>query len=1623
MGALVWLHLADDSVSPEELRRVAGDAEDFLWTAADGGALYGLPLWMAEPGIEVPENAAELAVSLTEVMKSIDRRQSATGPLRKQVIESHDGFSEEELRRLISATDPRERDLGWRQIRVDVPVTITMRDSTSAGLLIGLYADIDTGSAIDGVSAAGFSRTMAAEFQGGLDDGRRAAIGLLNRLGADQQLISPFRSIAVSALGLREPPPGQQEPLRGRSAGLPLALAILRRASELDGEQLPPPRYAATGCIDQGGELLEMDPSVVAAKLEAVESDGWHDGLICPPHSPDPRATAVKSATTLEEAAELTWGDRWRDWRERLYQNSKPQESLLGSIERYIERFERAPLERSGPPEVIRNWRTNNVKTREERDGKTGSGDAGSSTLGKLSLSSEGKGDQDSHKGQDDSGLNLALSAGEEEIEPADVPETLPAARSSLWDPFGFDEGHAILSGGSSDGHTELLRRHTEAWLEEARRPGRAELPLLCEAVALADSLAKTVSGESLPGAIASLLDVDPKGPEYAFIRGSVNDGGLVLAVDGWELVAENEGRRLATALSKLQAKGSRVVIADRGLDAANSAQAFPGLYTHNELTGLSDEEVESVVRGALETRADPFLSLRTRSPQFAELTRTLPLMQHLIAAAKKLNRADSMTRAALLRGALLDALEQDESALEAVAKACADTELSRGPVSRFSAQELRDAVISNEQRLSPAVKGGGEDSISKLLRSRVLVEEGLEEARELRFEHSVLQLTCVAIHLAQLPASQRWEALQNKSWSDPRRDAVIELCCGFAPDPEEIIARLLRDEEDYWDQRLTLTARCICEVGRRKFEPASSVISRLYEAIIVERPGAERRYLSGAIAALVEAKIEGAAEVAIKVIERPGLPHPVTVRLGESLARAGEVRGLNFLTDIAHEGSPRAVSSALDALAELDGSNAVLLLEGLMVSRRCLPNVVRRTAVLKRASKADLGRLAALLRDARITVPVRQALAAAIASVPSAHGISLAAGADIRVPWSVRATVASRLAVRSPLPAPLGKLVMSPNLTRDWRARLAMAMLAGGDRSALEMAIATLQGPLPAAERTALVEALATTSEGRVGLKRYVDQSSREWTGFPVTLSALVRAGDERAAEIAVALIADELVKSEVACRLLRALDDADYEGWETLAEKQLESSALAVEERLPLGMRLARASALREPAFRSLLLLEAGQGPLGPRGSLIEAQVISSGSWAQVENVIADRSLSLGQRNEVAAAACWAVKESARLELPASVLSFVEEEPLSRAQKSLLLTSIARTGNARNAERVVRTALKADLLSGKAFRGLIREVVSAAGHSALNPETRTQLAEAMGTAVERPQRKKAGSRRKLEERIGERIANYLNVAEAQLMDELIDEGEEDAVRDLIERMVPFYGEIVKEELELLDDSVEVSAPTNGETMPAVSEQLPAMTIDAFRMWTSILAIDPRDQNRSQEFIGTQSRPDPELESWLGGESLRWPEECAHRALLGNVSRYGLSTGYQAAFDSNALESGLRLRLEIGAGRELLDLAALLMMASRAPDGRSKGDPPTYFYGSLGAALSGQDALAIKLMAKCAELLLAESEKDERRRMVSEGIRTLGEVETLHGFDDVPCTATLQRVLRSASGKRHFSA
>lgn len=1617
LGALVWLHLAERDVPLSDLSRAILDAEDFLWAAASGRALYGLPNWIAEPELVLPGDPAALDTALREIRLAVTARQATADVVRNG--DSKAGtLGERELRELIGAADARNRDIGWRQIRVDVPVIISMRDETSAGLLIGLYVDVDGEGQAEGVSVAGSARTMAAEFQGGLEDGRRAAVRLLQQLGADQALLRPFRSMAVSALGLREPPTGQQEPLRGRSAGLPVALAVLRRAAELDGFPLPAPEFVATGCIEANGKLVRMNREAAEMKLAAVRSDGWQRGLICPPLS-DPRfEDEVEIAADLDAAAELVWGDAWKFWKAHLYKKSEPRKVLLEAVERYLERFNGIPLERTGPPEVRRQRRSSASEADRGAKARAGASAVGA-TASRLSLDLDEDDleliELEDRQAQDIASI-LSDATKEREAIPSSEGPSVPSIYS--WDPFGFDEGHAVVTGGSSDDHTELLRRHTDAWLQEARRPGTTEVPMLFEATALADAL-KNPASQSLSSAIASLLGLDVKRPEYTYLKELVADGGLVLALDSWELLGGDKAQ-LAAALADLGSNGGRLIIAERGVDGGSAGSAFTGFHSHNELTGLSESEVEALARSALETRADQFLSLRARDHQFAELTKTLPLMQHLVRAAKTLDRPERMTRAVLLKGALLSALENDDEALAMAAAAIVKTAGTRGSADRVATDDLREAVIGEEHRR--ATNGNAvlreEDAVSLLLRSHVLVEEDLGGRNEVRFEHSILQLTCIALHLTTLPPDLRWATLRQGAWNDPCKESLIELCCGLAGDPEEIIGRLLTDEDDHWDQRLALAARCICEVGRRKFDLARPVISRLFEAIITARPLAERRYLADALAALVEASVEGSVETAARVIERHDLPHPITARLAEGLARVGDTRGLNFLTALAHDPGTIPSAIAFDALGELDNSNALLLLEELLISRLCDSGLLKRTNVLTRACEADLRRLATLLREQRITIAVRQALGLAIASIPSAHGIALAAAVDRRVPWSVRAAVAARLATRSPLPAPLRQLALSPNLPVDWRARLVTAMLIGGDQTALDEAIMILRYRLSPTERAALVDALAKTPVGRQRLYQYVESGSGAWSGFTVTLNALLRAGHPGASEIAVGLVTDDEVSLRVAARLVRSLCDVGEDGWEILAQNLLDNPGLDGHDRLALGVRMEGAGALDDDGFRTLLLGEVDESALDLQASLVKAHVAATSSWEPLEQMIEDPHLPLEVRVEMAAVACIAARDSANPPLPDCVGGLLTDPALSAAQRAILAHALAKLGKPEYTRIILHALLDENLLRSRVLRGLVREMLTGPGRVVLEQDLRERLAIAMA----QPERRKAATgdasaNQSLQIRIGERMALYMSTAGTESLEQLLEEEEDALTTELFEREVPFFEEIVVEELTAVEKATS-EGPEEGAAAPERGEgnARPPMDITSFKSWASILAVNPSDRERSQAFVGELSQPDAELESWFEGDGPQWPIEAAHRFLLERARQGGLERAYEVAFNTDFLEVVMRNYLEVGAGRELLDVAAMQAVLSRAVTDPYGGEnAPTYFYASLGAALWGRNEFAVQLMGDCARSLAGE-EEETRERMAAQGLVTIDEVETLHGLDDRPCMQAMRRVLASAS-------
>ena len=1622
IGALVWLHLANGSASPPELLEVTAFAEDFLWEMACRDALYGLPEWIATTLTAEPEGAPrELQRALRDIEASVSEGQLPTaGRVMRRLVTS-DG----EVLSLLEDLDPKRRDEGWRSVRTDVPTVIRRHDDRAAGLLLGIYVDVGDPGQERPVLQIGEPQTMAKDFLTGVEDGQRAALALLERLGMDGVQLSKLRHIVVRGLGLREPPEGESAPLRGRSAGLPVALTLLRRASELDGEELPLPSHAATGCLTPSGRLEPMACETKELKLDAVRVDGWFEGLLCPPSAgvgPDVELCGLCRVGTLEAAAEVIWGERWRSWSESLYRRSEPRKRLLEAVAgSFWRRLASKPSNAIEPVRVLRET----IHAKSERP----IADAPTEAREAMGSRASAEGEALDERSNDPSAPPLPTTEADrwESWEPfggrrgdGDPGAARPDRRAAwerTWDPFGADEHLAVLIGGSSEDRARLLEHHVEVWLQESYRADAVKVPLLLEAPQLGLELGE---GKDLPNALAAILAVDLRHPVGQYLRNAFDQGRLIVGLEGWELLGEEAALTLKAALARLVERGSSLVVSCQVPEAAAVGAVFSGRHTRNRLQALSSEQVEAEVRSSLEGRAEPFLALMRRDSRLADLAKTPALLRLLCRAVNDLKHPTEVRFALLLEAVLRFALPEDGSDLGAFVEAIAMlTNDDEGPA-RVSRKALSEALLQHGcEGLGRSGEAGCDRLVDRLVSSAVLVEEeDADGAIVLCFGHPVLQTASVAIHLAKLPREERWRALENDERRRHQKELLLELCCGVAADPEEIVGRLVEDPVDPWGVKAVRAARGLRAAARARGQIVQTVVSRLSEALCEERPLAERRFAADALGDLVEAGFADAVEAASRAINDPELQHPVTSRLAVGLNRSGDRRGLVKLTDMAQGREIGPAAAAFDALGEQDSSGALLLLEGMLVSRRCNPRLPLRTSALAAADRGSLSRLADLLHEPRATIRARQALAGALAAIPAGQGIALAAASDRRVPWSVRAAAATRLAAEFPLPPSLASLVHSPNLTWEWRARLLTAMLRSGDTSALEEISGVLQLPLPREDSSALTRAAAATPGGKKRLMAHAGAPDPNWALHTDILVALVGSGDREAATIAGDLLGDELLGVGERIRLVEALADQDEPAWTPAACELLERTGLDWGQRIRLAILLADEKALSEGSMRDLLTSEGEAVSLAGCAELIRSYWTARRSCGPLADMVADDSLSLALRAALAAAYCWAARDCSEMPICDGVLELLADERLERWHKGMLATALARSGRPEHQLAALEASLDAGLVELRVYRGLIREIMLDPRSPELGEKLGTRLHAALAQPPEERLRISADAKRALEHRVGAKVALCAPAEDTRLFDRHIDEGDEELSVEILDRMVPYYQAIVHGEHARLLEEREQAAPREDSKpeLPTAEESLPPLDIDRFKTWSKVLTHRARSREGSRAFLSDSGPASMELEAWLESNRPEWPAEAAHRYLLGRVRREGIDPTYGGMKETH-LEQALRNRLEVGDGRGVLDIAGLLALFSEPEEGEAaRGkDAPVFFYASLGAAMHGASELAIELIERCS-WLLSEIEPGQRANMARQGVATIGEVETLHGLDDDNCMRTLRSRLQAVA-------
>jgi tetratricopeptide (TPR) repeat protein len=332
LGGLLALRLVDDPKTATDLVR---SLQGWIYEAHSGDSLYGLPAELTYLD-HLDRVLASADPRTLEALSEIRELLAMPAPVAVEPAEPGQLVvrDRQRARELICSCRPKKRDDGWRLVRIDVPVLLDRPPLSEHGdgrlaLLLGMQ--VEPMEPVPGRSGGDIQPQpgqMDDDFLTGVRDGRDAALELLQSLGADEEVIGCLRHLFVRFLGLASAQPGS-ELLTGRSAGLPVALGLLQRASELLGNPLPDPGCVATGSFRSGGSggLDGISYSGVLAKLEAVLIDGRRSRLLCPsvtdddshgPLEPADLPDGLTVVAGLREAAEQAWGDSWRKLCDRL---------------------------------------------------------------------------------------------------------------------------------------------------------------------------------------------------------------------------------------------------------------------------------------------------------------------------------------------------------------------------------------------------------------------------------------------------------------------------------------------------------------------------------------------------------------------------------------------------------------------------------------------------------------------------------------------------------------------------------------------------------------------------------------------------------------------------------------------------------------------------------------------------------------------------------------------------------------------------------------------------------------------------------------------------------------------------------------------------------------------------------------------------------------------------------------------------------------------------------------------------------------------------------------------------------------------------------------------------------
>jgi hypothetical protein len=744
----------------------------------------------------------------------------------------------------------------------------------------------------------------------------------------------------------------------------------------------------------------------------------------------------------------------------------------------------------------------------------------------------------------------------------SDVDDAVkPTGEAFLWDPLRSPWSSVAIVAGPGMGKTWLLAHHAVAIAEQSLQRLQespalhvsVRVPVFVNAASFARRLDPDPDWSQVTEALsATLLRSAPTAPERdvisAMLTLALEDSRVVLCVDGLDEVPIDLRERLRASLAMLEPRLEQLIVSGRESARGTLERVFGGEHEEFELTGFVPGDIRRFVRSW--HRSEPQLvgkveRILRESPGLRTLAH-VPLLLNFVCRLAETSAKLASTRSGLYRdvalgvlsgrwrspepqitdpGARLRLLSAAVGPLAGHWRARPD-EFNRNAVeSALRAQPeyavVRDAATERWRTVEGVIDRHGTSPptapvLWELMHDGLLIETSAPDGTPLlRFSHLVFGELCVAMWLAELPATEQAAEVELHRWFDGQWSEVIPIACGIAVDPAQLLSCLPMSDDDPWLTQAMLSANCMVEApraaGRETVEQLVRIlIDRLNSGPVSDAPAARH-----ALTVLLGGRVEHSDASLVMALrnreiaseEDKAFAMRLLCQLGESyaVAKCQEV--------VANRSRPQPErDKAAHAICCSDDASAVEIVITIYANQKGAHSHL--AVVLASGDAASEAALALVRRrDVDQTLRVRVAVEQLEVNGIETAAFELLEDRMLGLSGQVALTVALLRCGQDVQPEHAAELIDDPNVTQSDRLELVHALLLRGGFSALPVAAdLVIDLDLDYKRRRALAQTMA--SIGREGTQALHNSATLSSAAPAARLQALLALIERRHTE-----------------------------------------------------------------------------------------------------------------------------------------------------------------------------------------------------------------------------------------------------------------------------------------------------------------------------------------------------------------------------------------------------------------------------------------------------------------------------------------------------------------------------